>query len=266
MGILDRDYMRDSSRGSWWHDRSPQELIGIGILLVSLLSSIVWLVWDIGVEAPTGKQSLRVNINTASTAELQTLAGIGESRAQLIIACRSNANVDELLLIQSVTAQDLSFALEDDESQRSRLKDLQGSKSPPALSLSGWQNSQELTLEKLKGKIVILDFWATWCGPCIASIPHNNEIFERYKKDVVLIGICHPEGSDRMNDVVKSRSIKYPVAIDTNGSTIGSYKVNGYPDYYVLDKSGTLVAADCANTKVVDVIDALLKHQGERAP
>lgn len=164
-----------------------------------------------------------------------------------------------LLAAFSLHAQDLSKTLEGDEKLRSRLSELQGSKTPPALKVSDWENSQALSLDKLKGKIVVLDFWATWCGPCIASIPHNNEIAEKYKNDVVFIGICHPEGADKMKDTIQKHSIKYPVAVDANKETISAYKVNGYPDYYIFDKEGTLVAADCSNGKVTEVLDALLK-------
>src|SRR5436309_2703130 len=75
---------------------------------------------------------------------------------------------------------------------RDKLETMQG-KPAPALVLKGWINSKPLTAADLKGKIVVLDFWATWCGPCIASIPHNNELAKKFAdKAVVFIGICAP--------------------------------------------------------------------------
>ncbi len=155
-------------------------------------------------------------------------------------------------------AADFSDAFEGGTEARARLEKLQGSARPPALSLTDWQNSQALSLPSLKGKIVVLDFWATWCGPCLASIPHTNELAAKYKDDVVFIGICHPKGSENMKSVVASQGIKYPVAIDAKGETIAAYAVNGYPDYYILDRNGTLVVADCANRQVEAVIEKLL--------
>ena len=119
--------------------------------------------------------------------------------------------------------------------------------------------SEALTLEKLKGKIVILDFWATWCGPCIRSIPKNNKLVEKYGDKVVMIGICHPRGSEKMAAVVKKHGIKYPVAMDPDEGTDKAYVVNGYPDYYVIDQNGKLVVADCANDQVEAVIEKLLE-------
>ena len=71
---------------------------------------------------------------------------------------------------------------------RELLNEMQG-KPAPKLALKGWINSKPMSLEKLKGKIVVLDFWATWCGPCIASVPHTNEMLKQYtNKGVVFIG------------------------------------------------------------------------------
>lgn len=166
-----------------------------------------------------------------------------------------------LLLFALITtgyADDLSFAFEGNEKQRERLEALQGSTDLPKLKLSDWENSQPYSLEDLKGKIVVLDFWATWCGPCIASIPKNNAIAEKYKDDVVIIGICAKKGSEKMQAVVSDKGIQYPVAIDVDDQTNDAYDANGYPDYYIINKSGKLVVADCKNSKVEDVIKRLL--------
>lgn len=131
---------------------------------------------------------------------------------------------------------------------------------PPELDVSNWING-EMTPEDLKGKIVVLDFWATWCGPCIASIPKNNALAQKYGDDVVLIGVCHDRGAERMAEMVKSRNIRYPVCHDVGNTTINAYMVNGYPDYYVFDRQGRLRVPDCRNSKVEAAIKFLMAEE-----
>ncbi|MFM1559392.1 MAG: TlpA family protein disulfide reductase [Roseibacillus sp.] len=163
------------------------------------------------------------------------------------------------ILSLPLSANELSFAFEGEGEKRARLSKLQDSETPPKLDLSEWLNSGDLTLDELKGKIVVLDFWATWCGPCIASIPKNNAIHEKFGKDVVFIGVCNKRGGEKMAQMVKDKGIKYPVALDKDGKTVAAYAVNGYPDYYIFDRAGKLVVADCANSKVKAVLEMLLK-------
>lgn len=167
-----------------------------------------------------------------------------------------------LIMAASVSlAGDLSSAFEGDQAKRERLAELQDSDSPPALAVSDWSNAEPMSLEGLEGKIVVLDFWATWCGPCIRSIPHNNKIHKEHGDDVVFIGICHPRGAEKVKDVIEKHGIKYPVAVDKDSKTIEAYKVNGYPDYYIFDRTGKLVVADCANAKVDEVLEKLLQEE-----
>lgn len=153
--------------------------------------------------------------------------------------------------------------LEGDEAKRARLEGLEGA-APPVLAVENWVNSDALSLKDLKGKVVLLDFWATWCGPCIRSIPHTNELQAKHAEDgLVIIGICNTRGGENMASSAEEHGIEYPIAVDIEGQTVGAYRVNGYPDYYFIDRSGNLRIADCRNSSVDDAVAALLAEPVE---
>ena len=131
----------------------------------------------------------------------------------------------------------------------------------PALKVENWINSEPMSLDELRGKVVVLDFWATWCLPCIRRIPHANEMVEKYGDDgLVFIGVCHTQGADRMAEMVEDEGIEYPVAADVKLRTSKAYHVDGFPDYYIIDRAGNLRVADCANGSVEETVKALLKE------
>ncbi len=142
--------------------------------------------------------------------------------------------------------------------RRTQLDAMEGNDAP-ALEVSGWVNGETVTLADLKGKVVLVDFWATWCGPCIASIPKNNALAEKYKdQGLVVIGVCHQRGGEKMQAVVQDKGIKYATAVDTEGKTVATYKVDSFPDYYLIDRQGKLRIADCKNGNVEEAVKLLL--------
>ena len=91
--------------------------------------------------------------------------------------------------------------------------------------------------------------------------PYNNALAEKYAdQDVVVIGVCAARGSEKLEATVTKYDIQYPVAID-NGTTVKAYRVNGYPDYHIIDRSGKVIIADCKNKSVAAAIEMLLAEE-----
>lgn len=113
--------------------------------------------------------------------------------------------------------------------------------STPDFTLSTLEG-RTITLSELKGKVVLLDFWATWCGPCKESIPHLTHLYKNYQeRGLELIGMS----TDRMGDAeivrrfVKSMEVPYPI-IMTPEEVAKKYKITGLPTTILIDRKGKI--------------------------
>ena len=151
--------------------------------------------------------------------------------------------------------------LEGDSEKRARLARLEKEgEQPPALTVENWHNSEALEIDKLKGKVVVLDFWATWSPSNDKSIPRNKALIEKYgEQGLVLVGVCATaQGNESIKQAIEKHGINYPVCVDMDNKTTTAYSPNGYSDYYIIDRAGKLRVADCSNGKLEEAVKALL--------
>jgi len=101
-----------------------------------------------------------------------------------------------------------------------------------------------VSLSEHRGKVVLVEFWATWCAPCRESIPLVNNIFERYRdRGLVVLGISIDKGANTRSEVdafIKARHITYPVLLAEH-SVEQAYGVRGVPMGYLINKDGVVV-------------------------
>lgn len=105
---------------------------------------------------------------------------------------------------------------------------------------------EEVSMEKLRGKVLVLDFWATWCGPCKASFPGMQKAVNKFAnhQDVEFLFIDTWEnGTDKpkqAGDFIASKSYTFNVLMDLENTVVGQYKVDGIPTKFVVDKNGKI--------------------------
>ena len=115
------------------------------------------------------------------------------------------------------------------------------SKVPPDFSLPEVNSGKEVKLSSYKGKVVLLDFWATWCGPCRMEIPHFVELQKTYKKKgFTLIGVSlDQQGPAVVKPFMTKWKINYPMVIDSTGEVQMSYGgIRSIPTTILIGKNG----------------------------
>jgi peroxiredoxin len=145
--------------------------------------------------------------------------------AKLVHYEHVRATLDDPLLAKAA----LMLAAEDADVEGAdfTLKDLQG---------------QDVTLSHLRGKVVLVNFWATWCGPCRIEMIDLNDLYSRFKSQGLVVLSITNEGSSKVSDFVKGSGYHAPVLLDPDSQAAKRFHVENLPRSFVFNRKGKLVA------------------------
>ena len=103
------------------------------------------------------------------------------------------------------------------------------------------QDQEPVFLSDLRGRPVVLNFWATWCGPCVSEMPYLQEIHEEYSEEgLVLLAINAGESPSRVEQFLQSNNLALPVLLDTSGVINQQYHIQWLPTTLFIDEDGII--------------------------
>ncbi len=212
---------------------------------------------------------------------LATRATDGKIRMQLPAGqynlVTSNTLAEQQVVPLRIPAGTRELAPPPIELEPKRLATLIGKPAPELRFISEWRNGSAVTLADLRGRVVILDFWGYWCGPCLASMPNLMKLFDEYDEHDLVILAVHDATLTSIDDVLaktaaakkelwKGRDLPFRIALAghdtaqpheednaTRGQAIADYGIDSFPTTLLIDRDGKIVTrlnhGDFADTK-----------------
>ena len=104
-------------------------------------------------------------------------------------------------------------------------------------------DGKKISLSDYRGKLVLLNVWATWCAPCVAEMPSMEKLYRELKgEDFELVAVSIDEtGAEAVTPFMKNHKLSFPVLLDTRGDIKSLYQVTGIPESFIIDKNGMIV-------------------------
>lgn len=136
------------------------------------------------------------------------------------------------------------------------------------------QYGNEHTLSDYKGKVVFLNFWATWCNPCLIEMPHIEELYSEYglnKEDVIILGIANPKSEEyplnsdvskeEIISFIKEQGYTFPIVFDETGQVLQDYFIRAFPTTFMINKEGKIygyISGSLTKDIMINIIEQTL--------
>jgi cytochrome c biogenesis protein CcmG, thiol:disulfide interchange protein DsbE len=113
----------------------------------------------------------------------------------------------------------------------------------PSFRLSRLDQDGHLELSSLRDKVVLINFWATWCDPCKRELPRLERAWKQYRtKDVVFVGVDAQDFDDGARKAIRTYGMTYPIVYDGSGKVLGRYGGLPLPKTFLVDRRGRIIA------------------------
>ncbi len=112
----------------------------------------------------------------------------------------------------------------------------------PGFTLRRLAGAGTVSLASLRGKPVVLNFWASWCGPCKSEAKALEAAWSRYGSRVAFVGVDYHDLAPDARRFVAAHGLSFPMALDGSGSVTGAYGISQVPETYIVSRRGTVVA------------------------
>jgi peroxiredoxin len=203
---------------------------------------------------PTGMNKLRLasglsNLATEGDFGHDTLQAVANTLTQALAATPIPARTPDrpaspyLQLAKYVRYEHVTTTLKDPEYDRAQailLAD-EAEVEKADFTLSDL-NGKSWTLSALRGKVVLVNFWATWCPPCRKEMPDLDALSHRFAGKGLVVLSLSDEDRDKVASYVSAHHLDYPILLDTGGTVAKSFHVEGIPKTFIFDRSGKLAA------------------------
>jgi thiol-disulfide isomerase/thioredoxin len=167
----------------------------------------------------------------------------------------------------NILIQPISFNKKTNQSDKSfKMLDLFTGDLKPADFILPDMNDRKIRFSDFRGKVVLVNFWATWCTPCVKEIPSLMKLKQKVDSDgFEILTINIGESKEKIEAFVNANPVNLPVLIDLDGKTIKDWRVYVYPSNYILDKTGRIKyahrgALDWSDPGVVEIINKLVNE------
>ena len=245
-----------------------------------------------GQSAFDGLKALEAKTLAERRAKMDLYGGLVEI---LALSYRKNKNTDQALNVLA-EGRALSFTIPSAQLYRKVMMVVEGSgfsekklmqkvesyknaDAAPELAIEEWLGQDAATLESMRGRVVLLDFWATWCGPCISTFPRLRQWHKKYSPEgFTIVGVTQFYGeadgkkmtalqeTDFLGEFRKKHKLPYGFAVSKRGEDNAKYDINAYPTTVLLDRSGVIRyigigagAEESANLE--EMIEKLIKEK-----